>query len=51
MYHHLTEICYWKINNLNVDIIEADLVKIVKRYVKHNANALAKIIMEKILKM
>ena len=39
------------INNLNVDIIEADLVKIVKRYVKHNANALAKIIMEKILKI
>ena len=47
----LVKLDYENINNLNVDIIEADLVKIVKRYVKHNANALAKIIMEKILKM
>lgn len=37
---------YENINNLNVKIIEADLIKITKRYVKHNADKLAELIMK-----
>lgn len=36
---------YENISNLNVKVIEADLVKITKRYVKHNAEKLAELIM------
>ena len=39
---------YENINNLNVKIIEADLIKITKRYVKHNAEKLAELIMKNI---
>ena len=37
---------YENINNLNVKIIEADLIMITKRYVKHNADKLAELIMK-----
>ena len=37
---------YENISNLNVKIIEADLIKITKRYVKHNADKLAELIMK-----
>ena len=46
----LVKLDYENIKDLNVDIIEADLVKIAKRYVKHNSELLAKIIFENILK-
>ena len=36
------------ISNLNVNVIEADLIKITKRYVKHNAEKLAELIMKNI---
>ena len=36
---------YENISNLNVNVIEADLIKITKRYVKHNAEKLAELIM------
>ena len=36
----------YNVNNLNVKIIEADLIKITKRYVKHNADKLAELIMK-----
>ena len=39
---------YENISNLNVNVIEADLIKITKRYVKHNAEKLAELIMKKI---
>ena len=39
---------YENINNLNVKIIEADLIKITKRYVKHNAEKLAELIIKNI---
>ena len=39
---------YENISNLNVNIIEADLIKITKRYVKHNAEKLAELIMKNI---
>ena len=39
---------YENINNLNVNVIEADLIKITKRYVKHNAEKLAELIMKNI---
>ena len=39
---------YENISNLNVKVIEADLVKITKRYVKHNAEKLAELIMKNI---
>ena len=37
---------YENISNLNVNVIEADLIKITKRYVKHNADKLAELIMK-----
>lgn len=37
---------YENISNLNVKVIEADLIKITKRYVKHNAEKLAELIMK-----
>ena len=37
---------YENISNLNVNVIEADLIKITKRYVKHNAEKLAELIMK-----
>ena len=39
---------YENISNLNVNVIEADLIKITKRYVKHNAEKLAELIMKNI---
>lgn len=39
---------YENISNLNVNLIEADLIKITKRYVKHNAEKLAELIMKNI---
>ena len=39
---------YENISNLNVHVIEADLIKITKRYVKHNAEKLAELIMKNI---
>ena len=39
---------YENISNLNVNVIEADLIKITKRYVKHNADKLAELIMKNI---
>ena len=39
---------YENISNLNVNVIEADLIKITKRYVKHNAEELAELIMKNI---
>ena len=39
---------YENISNLNVKIIEADLIKITKRYVKHNAEKLAELIIKNI---
>ena len=37
---------YENISNLNVNVIEADLIKITKRYDKHNADKLAELIMK-----
>ena len=39
---------YENISNLNVNVIEADLIKITKRYVKHNEEKLAELIMKNI---
>ena len=39
---------YENISNLNVNVIEADLIKITKRYVKHNAEKLAELIIKNI---
>ena len=39
---------YENISNLNVNVIESDLIKITKRYVKHNAEKLAELIMKNI---
>ena len=39
---------YENISNLNVNVIEANLIKITKRYVKHNAEKLAELIMKNI---
>ena len=39
---------YENISNLNINVIEADLIKITKRYVKHNAEKLAELIMKNI---
>lgn len=39
---------YENISNLNVNVIKADLIKITKRYVKHNAEKLAELIMKNI---
>ena len=39
---------YENISNLNVNVIEADLIKITKKYVKHNAEKLAELIMKNI---
>ena len=39
---------YENISNLTVNVIEADLIKITKRYVKHNAEKLAELIMKNI---
>ena len=39
---------YENISNLNVNVIEADLIKITKRYVKLNAEKLAELIMKNI---
>ena len=39
---------YENISNLKVNVIEADLIKITKRYVKHNAEKLAELIMKNI---
>ena len=46
----LVKLDYENISKLNVNIIEADLILIAKRYVKHNAEALAEIIMNILLK-
>ena len=39
---------YENISNLNVNVIEADRIKITKRYVKHNAEKLAELIIKNI---
>ena len=39
---------YENISNVNVNVIEADLIKITKRYVKHNAEKLAELIIKNI---
>ena len=39
---------YENISKLNVNVIESDLIKITKRYVKHNAEKLAELIMKNI---
>ena len=44
----LVDLDYENISNLNVNVIEADLIKITKRYVKHNAEKLAELIMKNI---
>lgn len=45
----LVELDYENINKLNVEIVETDLVKITKGYVKHDSEHLAQVLMTTIL--
>lgn len=45
----LVELDYENINKLNVEIVETDLVKITKGYVKHDSEHLAQVLMATIL--